>query len=246
MADEWFYTQNNQSQGPVSADVLRSMIASGTLSAQDLVWRNGMPNWSPAGIVPELGIAAAPQTSSPYAPPGASFYPQPGRGGYAPPGAMPVNYYSPNPYTMVAYAGFWLRFVALIIDSVILSVLGAVVGFIIGLVMGMAMANNGMVPTQRIAVIQLVAQLVGMLLNFLYYTLMESSSGQATLGKRALNLQVTNLQGGRISYGQAVGRYFGKILSGLIIGIGFMMAGFTERKQGLHDMLAGTLVIRQR
>jgi uncharacterized RDD family membrane protein YckC len=240
MADEWFYSQNNQSLGPVSVDTLRSMIASGTLGLQDYVWRAGMPNWAPAGTVPDLGVAAvAPAAATP------SPYPQ-APSPYAQPGVMPVGYYVPNQYGGVIYAGFWLRFVALIIDTIILSVGGGIVGFIIGFVMGVAMAGNGMSQTQRIATIQFVAQIAGMIINFLYYTLMEASSGQATLGKRALDLQVTNLQGARISYGQAVGRYFGKILSALILGIGFMMAGFTERKQALHDNLAGTLVVRRR
>jgi uncharacterized RDD family membrane protein YckC len=60
----------------------------------------------------------------------------------------------------------------------------------------------------------------------------------------ALGIRVTDLDGGRISFGRATGRYFGKILSGLILGIGFLMAAFTERKQALHDLLAGTLVVR--
>ncbi|QIG54977.1 RDD family protein [Altererythrobacter sp. BO-6] len=65
---------------------------------------------------------------------------------------------------------------------------------------------------------------------------------QGTPGKRALGLIVTDLDGGRISPMRAVGRYFAKILSTIILFIGFIMIGFTERKQGLHDMIAGTLV----
>jgi uncharacterized RDD family membrane protein YckC len=73
---------------------------------------------------------------------------------------------------------------------------------------------------------------------------MESSSKQATLGKMALALKVTDLQGRRISFARATGRHFAKIISGMILLIGYIMAGFTERKQALHDMIAGTLVIR--
>lgn len=74
---------------------------------------------------------------------------------------------------------------------------------------------------------------------------MESSAWQATLGKKILGLKVTDLAGNRISFARASGRFFGKILSGMILGIGFLMAGFTERKQALHDILAGCLVLRQ-
>jgi uncharacterized RDD family membrane protein YckC len=80
--------------------------------------------------------------------------------------------------------------------------------------------------------------------SWLYSALMERSSKQATLGKMALGIRVTDLDGNRIGFGKATGRYFAKILSALILGIGFLMVAFTQRKQGLHDMLAGTLVMR--
>jgi len=80
---------------------------------------------------------------------------------------------------------------------------------------------------------------------WLYYTLMESSSRQATVGKLALGMIVTDLDGNRISFGRANGRFWGKILSGLTLYIGFILAGFTERKQALHDMLAGCLVVKK-
>jgi uncharacterized RDD family membrane protein YckC len=82
-------------------------------------------------------------------------------------------------------------------------------------------------------------------ISWLYFALMESSGSQGTLGKRLLGIRVTDLQGGRIGFGKATGRYFGKILSGMVFMVGFLMAGFTEKKQALHDMLAGTLVVRR-
>src|SRR6202035_5143373 len=82
-------------------------------------------------------------------------------------------------------------------------------------------------------------------LAWLYYALLESSSWHATLGKMALRLQVTDLEGRRIGFGRASGRFFGKIISGMILYIGFLMAGFTEKKQALHDMMAGCLVIKK-
>ena len=73
---------------------------------------------------------------------------------------------------------------------------------------------------------------------------MESSRRQATLGKMALGIRVTDLDGRRVSFARASGRWFGKILSSLIFGIGYLMVAFTEKKQGLHDMIAGTRVMR--
>jgi len=80
--------------------------------------------------------------------------------------------------------------------------------------------------------------------SWLYEAFLESSSYQATLGKMIFGMKVTDLNGDRISFERATGRHFAKWLSGVILCIGYIMVGFTERKQGLHDLLAGTLVRR--
>ena len=90
-----------------------------------------------------------------------------------------------------------------------------------------------------------MAILALMIVGWLYFALMESSVNQATLGKMALGIKVTDLDGNRISFGRATGRYFGKIVSGMILYIGFIMAGFTEKKQALHDIMASCLVVNK-
>ncbi len=88
--------------------------------------------------------------------------------------------------------------------------------------------------------------LVGALvLYWLYFALMESSERQATFGKAMLNLRVADANGNRLSFGHASGRFFSKIITGMVpFGIGYIMAGFTQKKQALHDFIAGTVVIR--
>ncbi len=87
--------------------------------------------------------------------------------------------------------------------------------------------------------------LCGFVIGWLYYALMESSEKQATLGKMVMSLRVTDKNGQRLSFGHATGRYFSKIITGLVpLGIGYILAGITERKQALHDFIAGTLVFR--
>jgi uncharacterized RDD family membrane protein YckC len=87
---------------------------------------------------------------------------------------------------------------------------------------------------------------ISIVMMWIYYAWMESSSHQGTLGKMALGLIVTDLEGRRINFARASGRYFAKIITGLIpLGIGYMMAGFTEKKQALHDMIASCLVLRK-
>ena len=83
-------------------------------------------------------------------------------------------------------------------------------------------------------------------MGVLYFALCESSAWQGTLGKLALGIRVTDLQGKRISFPRALGRYFAKILSAIILGIGFLMVAWIQRKQGLHDMICDTLVLNGR
>jgi uncharacterized RDD family membrane protein YckC len=90
-----------------------------------------------------------------------------------------------------------------------------------------------------------VANLLGIVVAWLYYAIQETSPKQATLGKQALGIVVTDLQGKRIDFVKATIRYFSKIISSIILLIGYIMAAFTEKKQALHDMIAGTLVLKK-
>jgi uncharacterized RDD family membrane protein YckC len=87
----------------------------------------------------------------------------------------------------------------------------------------------------------IVMPLIGLAAGWLYYALLESSARQATLGKRAVGIVVSDLNGRRVSFGRATGRFFGKTVSSILMA-GYIMAAFTEKKQGLHDMMAGTVV----
>jgi len=140
-----------------------------------------------------------------------------------------------------AYAGFWLRVVASLIDSVIILMFSCP----LGIVLGIAFALTGINPdSPEATAFNLLINGISLLIDWLFYSLFESSSWQATPGKKLLQLKVTDLYGNRIGFGKATGRYFAKLLSGLILGIGFIMVAFTEKKQGLHDMMAGTLVVK--
>ena len=137
------------------------------------------------------------------------------------------------------YAGFWKRFGAAIIDYVILVAGSALLGWAAGYLYGQAVASLDEKTAEGIGGI------VGIIVWWLYYASLESSTRQATLGKQALGIKVVDRQGGRISFGRATGRHFAKIVSGAILMIGYLMAGFTARKQALHDMMAGGLVVNR-
>ncbi len=181
--------------------------------------------------------------------PAAPVHPTPG---LPPAYAAPASAFAPP--LPSPYAGFWLRVVAHMIDNLllligigILGLLGvAIVG--IGSIRATFEGMNGESPQIPAALISAIffVILASVLLAWIYNAGMESSRHQGTLGKMALGLIVTDLQGRPIGFGHASGRYFSKIITGLIpLGIGFAMAGFTEKKQALHDMIASCLVLRR-
>jgi uncharacterized RDD family membrane protein YckC len=135
------------------------------------------------------------------------------------------------------HAGFWRRCAAYTMDYAITLVLSYVVGLVGGFALAAGQGATGMMlaPT--------IGGLLGLGVTWLYFALQECSAAQATLGKRAMGIKVTDEHGLRIGFGRATGRFFGKILSGLLFAIGFMLAGWTAKKQALHDFLASTFVV---
>ena len=167
------------------------------------------------------------------------------------PGPARVSVSPPAPY-----AGFWLRFVAYLIDSAILTL---AFGFMVAILIASVGLNffrfiapdmpdrfpNPLLPAALLGAIFLLLPItiVG---GWLYFALMEGSIHQGTLGKMALGLFVTDLRGSRVSFGRASGRFFAKIVTGLVpLFLGYIMAGFTEKKQALHDMIASCLVLKK-
>lgn len=133
-----------------------------------------------------------------------------------------------------SYAGFWRRLLAYAIDLLLLGLVFAVIGLVIGVA----------APGTDFERLEPAFNLLGMLVFWVYCANMESGPTQATIGKRAMGLRVVGEHSQPISFGRASGRFFGKVLSGLFLGIGFLMIAFTARKQALHDKLASTLVVR--
>ena len=136
---------------------------------------------------------------------------------------VPIGGTGPSPHTQTGvtiYAGFWVRAGAFVIDWVFLAIVLAVLAMIssVGLVFGLG-------------------------IPWIYEALMLSGEKQATLGKMALGIVITDATGGRLTFGRATGRHFAKYLSSLLMGLGFIMAAFTERKQALHDLLARSVAV---
>lgn len=131
----------------------------------------------------------------------------------------------------LSYAGFWIRVAASVIDGILMYIVFFGLAFLF--MDGLSSMATGMTIT-----LQLIFAAGGII----YFAGMESSSRQATLGKMAVGIKVGNQKGEQLSFANALGRYFSKIISGIILYIGFMMVGWDKKKQGLHDKIAGTYV----
>ncbi len=136
------------------------------------------------------------------------------------------------------YASFGQRVGAFLLDVII----QVIAGFIIVFFWSLAFAANGVSDQDGLQVMSFILRCV---VGWIYYAAMESSPLQGTLGKLALGIKVSDLVGARVSFGRASGRWFSKWVSTLIIGIGWLMAAFTPKRQALHDMMAGTLVLKR-
>jgi uncharacterized RDD family membrane protein YckC/Tfp pilus assembly major pilin PilA len=221
---EYWVARQGEKHGPYPEEQVRKNYASGRVLPTDLVWTDGMPDWKAAS---QAFGAPAPRPAPPRDPAAATPY--------RPPGAKVRDEGDANLGGEVTYAGFWVRFGAVILDTIILYIVAIVVGGIIGF----AFALMG-----GIRWVGAGASIVGILGAFLYFTLMESSERGATLGKRAFKLRVVTVEGHeRIGFGRAVGRYFARFVSILVLYIGYLMQPFTRRKQALHDMICGTAVV---
>ncbi len=154
------------------------------------------------------------------------------------------------------YAGFWMRFVAIIIDGILVGIIRAFLVVPILATVGITFASGfeNFDPENMDELIPFIATIVAAaaalavlstIIWVLYGTLMESSKYQATVGKIALGLIVTDMNGGKLDFSKSLVRNLGKILSNFIFLIGYIMAAFTEKKQGLHDIIAGTIVVQK-
>jgi uncharacterized RDD family membrane protein YckC len=256
--NHWYYTDaRNTRHGPVTQRALLQLREEGIVGDATLVWRDGLAGWLPfRALASELGVATSPGIDAwalePVAPTAtgatsaeadASWSPiattAAGSAGspYAPPLA-PVAW--PGAIARgddVVLAGFRKRLAAYAIDGVILGIATAIVGGFIYELLGVGGFGRGFSLRQQ------VVNAVSLVFSVLYFAWFHAAYAMATPGKMAVGIKVVRLDGERISFLRGVGRYLATIPSTLILMIGFLMAGFTRRKQALHDMICDTLVV---
>ncbi|MCY3765453.1 MAG: RDD family protein [Gemmatimonadetes bacterium] len=147
----------------------------------------------------------------------------------------------------MTYARFWKRFAAAIVDVLITGTFAGIYAALGAWFynFGMDTAGSYFAGDALFLTVMIGFLICYLSIDWLYYAIMESSSLQATLGKLAVGIAVTDLKGNRISFARASGRHFAKMISRMTAYFGYVMAAFTERKQTLHDMMAGCIIVNK-
>lgn len=232
--DVWI-GRDGERHGPYPESDIRQWLRSGEVSRDDLGWYEGLADWQPLAVLfPEATPAATPSSMPP---------------------TMPLR--ASGVRALEDYAGFWKRVAAYLLDGIILYIPSLLIERLFDGTAARASLQQALDRGAGDASVLLAAEhqyylamwpaiVLSGLMVWLYFALCESSAWQATIGKRALGIRVTDLHGQRISFPRALGRYLAKLLSAFLLCIGFLMVAWTQRKQGLHDLLANTLVLNGR
>lgn len=258
MADNWYIGKNGGRSGPFTSSQVRDKAAQGELRPEDMLWKEGMANWVVAssikGLFPTSPFPAPPPAveSFPPMPPVTAPPPAPRGAGNGNPYSAPVvgefhvELGSPGGFNQpLPYAEFLPRVAATLLDGLFTGIMGCVPALGI-LVVLFAMAGDDPEAQQAVSVLfNCCFQIIYQLVALAYFVVLETSPKQGTWGKQIVGIKVTDLEGQRITIGRAIGRYFAKIITGFTCGIGLLMPLFTDKKQTLHDMIAGCLALKK-
>ena len=245
-----FVVLDNAPRGPMPRVFVDERVEHGLWASSVMVAAVGANTWKPYRDFDAEAIAAtAPPAPAPAAVAEDMFDALAAKTQSAPLALMPLASADSGERVLAAlppgaaiHAGFWRRCAALIIDSFLIGIVTAIVQAAVGIgALGGILA--GRMDAGALLGSMFLFFALAFVAQWLYFAVFESAAIQATPGKRAMGLKVVDLTGQRIGFGRASGRFFGKIISTMILDIGYMLAGWTERKQALHDMLAGTVVV---
>jgi uncharacterized RDD family membrane protein YckC len=255
----WFYADGGRQVGPVEESALDDLVKAGVVRDDTLVWRDGMPNWQPHSAVRGVRVEAPPMPAV-MAGPGGGFCSECGRPfpsdqllnlGTASVCAQCKPVYlqrvreGGQALGVRHYAGFWIRFVACIIDSIILSIVGFIITMPLRFTAGYRMLSDpATLFSTGLGLLGIIALLD--LALFVAYNAYFVGTRGATLGKQVLGLKIIRSDGSAVSMGQALGRCFAWFLSYLMFLIGFIIAAFDREKRALHDFIVDTRVIYTR
>jgi len=250
---EWYFAESGRQTGPVEDDVFRNFVASGRIRPDTLVWRQGMSNWQPYGDVATTAAAApvavadgvAPLTDARFCSECGRAYPLEDLAAFGPSlvcanckpaftqrlreGVLPARF--------MRFGGFWIRFLAIFIDGLILSV----VSFVYTPFLSFA-AADARHPRNFFITVGILAG-IGFLVRMAYETWFVGRFG-ATPGKMVCRLKVVRPDGRPLTYLRSWCRFLGKELDNFTLLIGYIMAGIDDEKRALHDRICDTRVVR--
>jgi len=260
---KWYYADAGRQVGPVEDAQLDELARSGAVRDDTLVWREGMANWQPHSAVrgsakpipiPAAAVPIAAETrfcsecGRPY-----PAYEMVTIGSaticaQCKPLYMQRVREGGQPIGVRRYAGFWIRFVARLIDGIILMVVGFIINLPIQMAFGITAARMGGDVGAAAALPAMLGTIgLSLAINLVIgaaYEIYFLSTRSATVGKLALGLKVIRADGGPLSIGQATGRFFAYTLDAYFtLTIGFIIAGFDTEKRSLHDRICDTRVI---
>lgn len=258
---QWYYAINSQRQGPVSQAAFEKLVADGIIKPETLVWQQGMSEWKPYASVAGTASSSPGADETEICAVSGKRYPkremiqyegkwisaehrdkyfQQLREGVAPTSAV-------GEVAPFGYGGFWIRFVAKFIDGIILWVITMIVNVVLALgILGSANVFTARAEPGHLApffAYQGLSFLCGLCIG-IGYSWFFITRYQATPGKMAMGLKLLRADGSTLSFGRIVGRHFAEWLSGMILLIGYIMAGFDEEKRALHDRICDTRVVR--
>jgi len=232
MTAQWYVGRDGQQSGPFTTDQLRQMRSQGELSPGDLVWKQGMAEWVDWTTVGEISGGGRPARPAPRSAEWNPYQSPSIAADLAPAGLSPAD--------RASYADYLPRVGATLLDGIFVTVITLVPAFLIGVVAGAGVGGEA-----GMAIASLLGNVLGFVTGVTYFVGLETSEKQGTWGKQILGIRVTDLEGRRLTFWRALGRYFAKILSGCSLGIGYLMPLFTEKRQTLHDMICGCLALKR-
>jgi uncharacterized RDD family membrane protein YckC len=253
----WYYASQGRQSVPVEDTELDELVRQGVLRPDTLVWHEGLDNWQPYSSL--RGPVQPPPMPMVAVGPGSGYCAECGRVfpfselvaigqvtvcGVCKPRFLQRVREGGHALGAVRYGGFWVRFIARMIDSLALSVVGWIIQipllFLIPTTIRPGQDPTAVLP--RTFAILGIATLLNLGVALAYEVYFIATKG-ATPGKMAFGLKVVRSDGGGISKGLATGRYFATWVSSITLLIGYMMAGWDEEKRALHDRICDTRVI---
>lgn len=252
----WYYVSGGQQAGPVDQAAFDELIRGGVITPETLVWKEGMANWQPQrSLLVEIPSAASTAYATPAAGQQRCFYCRQTfaedevvtlAGGFVCATCKPVVLQRLQEGTLTTlqqyrYAGFWIRYVAYMIDYLLLGVVQSI--FTIA-AMAPFLNARGIDPDRMVPFMIAYggAVVFSLVVNALYEAYFLGKNG-ATPGKMVLGLKVIRPDGRPVTWKTGLGRFFAKLLSGLTLMIGYIMAGWDDEKRALHDRVCDTRVV---